>query len=66
MEMIGAAKYGGEIRRSGLTRSCSQKTKKNHVILNGAQWSEVKNLGGFKAEILRCAQNDKKSLLIAH
>jgi hypothetical protein len=26
----------------------------------------VKNLGGFKREILRCAQNDKNSLLIAH
>jgi hypothetical protein len=25
----------------------------------------VKNLGGFKREILRCAQNDKKSLLMA-
>jgi hypothetical protein len=29
-----------------------------HVILNGAQG--VKNLGGFKGGILRCAQNDKK------
>jgi len=26
----------------------------------------VKNLGGFKGEILRGAQNDKNSLLIAH
>jgi hypothetical protein len=26
----------------------------------------VKNLGGLKKEILRCAQNDKKSLLIAY
>ena len=26
----------------------------------------MKNLGGFKREILRCAQNDKNSLLIAH
>jgi len=25
----------------------------------------VKNLSGFKGEILRCAQNDKNSLLIA-
>jgi hypothetical protein len=28
--------------------------------------SGVKNLGGFKREILRCPQNDKKSLLIAN
>jgi hypothetical protein len=26
----------------------------------------VKNLGGYKAAILRGAQNDKNSLLIAH
>ena len=26
----------------------------------------MKNLRGFKREILRCAQNDKNSLLIAH
>jgi tetratricopeptide (TPR) repeat protein len=28
--------------------------------------SGVKNLGAFKREILRCTQNDKKGLLIAH
>jgi hypothetical protein len=41
---------------------------KIHVILDGAQRTErngVKNLGGFKGEILRCGQKDKNSLLIA-
>jgi hypothetical protein len=28
--------------------------------------SGVKNLGGFKGEILRCTQNDNKSFLIGH
>ena len=37
---------------------------KIHVILN--EPSGVKNFGGFKREILRCPQNDKNSLLIAH